>query len=70
MQDCKGRKDYPEDPYTKGIERNCPKCGYHMRMFLMKLMEKWGFIPVTERFFCSICLNSRKLCQAGCGKIS
>ena len=64
-----GKKDFPGDPYTKAVKRNCPKCGFYLREFLMNLMEKSGFIPVTDRFFCSICLASRKVCQAGHGKI-
>ena len=33
-----GSKDYPEDPFTKVVERNCPNCGYYMRKFPKKLM--------------------------------
>ena len=62
-----GNEDYP---YTRAVEKNCPKCGFYLREFLMKLMEKTGYIPAEERFFCSVCLTTRKICSAGYGKIT
>ena len=43
-----GNKDYKVDPHTGAVEKNCPKCGYYLKEFLMHMIEKTGYIPTVQ----------------------